>query len=180
MYVVKNYNRARYDWPKNGWRNLDGRPILNALLWRELTKLAARASKKVEFHWTKGHSKDLNNKAADKMARESARKASRSQLSITNVRRKTIERSVEVGSVGVHGQRLTIRVDADEYLHVQRCYKYTYEVVSPKSPYRGSVDIIFSSELMSAGHTYYVLLNDNPKNPRVLTVIREIGKRPQG
>ncbi len=79
---------------------------------------------------------------------------------------------MEVGSVGVHGQRLTIRVEVDEYLPLQHCYKYKYEVVSPKSPYRGNVDIIFSSELMSAGHTYYVLFNENPKNPTVLKVNR--------
>ncbi len=177
MYVVGNYDRARFDWSRNGWRNRYGKAMSNAPQWKELVKVGMNAPKKVEFHWTKGHAKDEHNKAADKMAQAAAKAASRSPLSIVNVRRKTTEKSVELGSVGVHGQRFTIRVIVDEYLPLQRLYKYKYEVVSPKSPYRGNVDIIFSLALMSAGHTYYVLVNDNPKNPTVLKVIREVSRR---
>jgi hypothetical protein len=53
-------------------------------------------------------------------------------------------------------------------------YHYKLEVVSLDSPYCGNVDD-FSSELMlSAGHTYDVRLNDNPKNPRVEDVYSEV------
>lgn len=101
------------------------------------------------------------------MAREAARRASRSQLSIVNLRRKTTEKSVEVGSVGVHGQRLTIRVEVDEYLPLQHCYKYKYEVVSPKSPYRGE-------------RRHHFLIRTNVSGPHLLRAVQRESEEPYG
>lgn len=92
------------------------------------------------------------------------------------VRRKKTLSSVEVGSVGLHGQRLTIRIISDEYLTVQKLNKYRYEVMSKASPYFGKVDFIFSDAdlYLSAGHAYHVRVNTEIRSPRVVKVFREV------
>ena len=38
-YVVDNYKRAMFEWPKHKWCGRDERPILNTELWKKLIKL---------------------------------------------------------------------------------------------------------------------------------------------
>ena len=46
--------------------------------------------------------------------------------------------------------------------------------MSKASPYFGNVDWFYSYELLKAGHTYYVRLNDEPARPRIEKVFREL------
>jgi hypothetical protein len=93
-----------------------------------------------------------------------------------DVRRKKSAESVEVGSVGMHGQRLTIRIITDELLVEHKLNKVKYEVMSNASPYYGKVDLIYSAVdvHLSAGHTYHVRVNHEQRNPGVVKVLREI------
>jgi ribonuclease HI len=170
-YVQVNYDRARYNWSQHKWHNRNGRPILNARLWQDLLKAIRDSGYKVRFHWIKGHASDPHNRAADRLARASAKAAILPPLSRVNVRRKITAESVSVGSVGLTGQRLT-----DQYLELPRCFKYKYEVLTKGSPHFGKVDIIFSQIPLGAGHKYYVLVNDDTKNPTIRKVIREMRK----
>lgn len=181
-YVVENYTRALYQWQSNKWMTRDGNPVANAQQWEELIKLVFRAGRRVEFRWVKGHRKSAHNKTADKLAKASAAQSTGQRLSIVKVRRKTTDRSVEPGSVGMHGQRMTIRIITDEFLRTQRMNKYKYEVISAGSEYRGCVDIIHSESgiHLSAGHTYYVKVNDEPQRPRVVKMFREIIPKERG
>jgi hypothetical protein len=117
-----------------------------------------------------------HNKAADKLAKASAAQRSGQRLSIVKVRRKKTDRSAEAGSVGMRGQRMTVRIITDEFLRTQRINKYKYEVMSARSEFNGCVDIIYSepSIHLSAGHTYYVQVNAEPQRPRVIKMFREI------
>lgn len=74
------------------------------------------------------------------------------------------------------GQRITIRIITDEYLPVQDCNRYKYEVLSRASPFFGCVDVIYSSAQihLSAGHTYHVRLNTETSAPRVIKCFREM------
>jgi hypothetical protein len=92
------------------------------------------------------------------------------------VRRKKSEKSVELGSVQMQGQRLTIRVITDEYLRVQGLNKYKYEVMSKASKFYGNVDVIYSQKdlVLSGGHTYFVRVNTDQRAPRIEKVYREI------
>lgn len=177
LYVADNYKKAMFEWPNTRWRSPSGRPILNADLWKELVRAMRRTRKRVEFRWVKGHSKNNHNRAVDRLARESARNALNEPLSVVHVRRKRSHRSVEQGSVKMERQRLSIRIITTEYLPVQRLWKCKYEVISRTSPYTGRVDIIFSETLLKAGHNYYVRVNDNPGNPTVESVVRELRPR---
>jgi ribonuclease HI len=175
-YVVENYNRALYEWQSNRWLTRDGNPVANASQWEELIKLIFRAGKRVEIRWVKGHRKSAHNKRADKLAKASANERGGRRLSVVKVRRKKTDRSVEPGSVGMHGQRMTIRIITDEFLRTQRINKYKYEVMSARSEFRGCVDLIYSEPgiQLSAGHTYYVQVNAEPQRPRIVKMFREI------
>ena len=174
LYVVDGHRSALYTWPTSGWLTRDGNPVANAQQWKELVRQIHRIGRRVEFKWVKGHKTSAHNKAVDKVAKNSARGSLRPPLNVSSVRRKTTTKSVDPGSVRLSGQRLTIRIVTDEYLRVQRCYKYKYEVVSKASLFRTLVDIVFSEYLMRAGHTYFVLMGTDTAPPRVVKVYREV------
>lgn len=176
MYVTDNIYAARYVWPSNRWMTRDGNPVLNAELWKDLVRVVNRAHKRVEFAWIKGHKRDLHNRGADRLAKQSAKVQTGQSVSIVKVRRKRSTRSVEVGCVQMRGQRATIRIITDEYLPQQRMNKYMYEVVSRRSEFRGCVDVIFSdsSIYLSAGHAYFVRFNEETRAPRVVACYREV------
>ena len=174
QYVVDNKDRALFSWSRNKWRNSQGKPVDNAPLWKELLKTVRKCPKKVKFYWVKGHAKDQHNKAADKLAKQSARTAINRPLSIVKVRKKRSPKSVEPGCVPMHNQRISIRIITDEYLRLQRCYKYKYEVISKSSPIYGNIDFAFSEILLNAGHSYSIRFNDNLRNPTIIKMIREL------
>lgn len=175
-YIVNGYSSARFSWQSNGWVTSDGNPVANAPQWKELLKLASRTGKPVAMKWVKGHKKSTHNKAVDKLAKRSASDRTGRHLSIVKVRRKLSEASVEIGSVAMSGQRLTIRIVTDEFLPVQRMNRYKYEAISRGSPFRRCVDMIFSEAhiQLNAGHTYYVRVNSETSAPRVLRLFREL------
>lgn len=178
MYVVDNWDRAVYERSRSKWLSRQGRPILNAEQWQELVKLRMKIRKKVVIKWVKGHKDDQNNKAVDKLAKHSAQIYTKRHLSIVNVRRKLSNQPTVSGSVALAGQKLKIRVIEDEWLKVQRCFKYRYEVISKGSRSQKCVDWAFSDPgiLLSAGHVYSVRFNDNMDNPRIVKLYREYEK----
>ena len=178
MYLAKNFYNAQAVWPGQNWRTAAGNPVANAQLWQELLRQSRRTRKRVEIRWVKGHKKSKHNKTVDKAAKLSAQRATDKRASHVKVRRKLTSRSVEPGSVGMQGQRLTVRIVTDEYLSVPRMNRYKYEVVSKASPFYGRVDWIFSEPeiYLSAGHTYHVRVNNDQKAPRIRKLYREVGK----
>jgi ribonuclease HI len=178
QYVSENFGSARYTWPSNGWMTRDGNPVVNAVLWKNLVRAANKVDKRVEIIWRKGHSSsNPNNKAADKLAKQSAKGVLKDPLTVTRVRRKVSNRQTEAGSIKPEGQLLTIRVVTHQYMALQRMYRYRCEVMSRKSPYYGCVDHLFSDDpSLKAGHSYRVRLNDDPKRPRIAKLFGEVRK----
>ena len=82
-----------------------------------------------------------------------------------------------LGSVGMDGQRLTIRIIICEYQKEQKVFKLHYEVMSKKSKYYGFADVIFSSIALRTGHSYLVIVNNNINNPKIIKMIREVSIR---
>jgi ribonuclease HI len=119
MYVVSNLNSAIYDWPDNDWTPRSGAPVLNADLWKELVRQYKKLKQttRVELKWGKGHStSNPHNKAADTLAKQSARRATRSLGPPVVVRRKKSPKVTQQGSVEMRGQRMTIRIVTVEFL----------------------------------------------------------------
>lgn len=176
MYLVEGYASARFTWPGNGWLTRDGNPVANAEHWQDLIRVAGRVPISVEIKWVKGHKQSPHNKAADKLARRSAQVQTGRRASVVRVRRKTSTKPLEIGSVRMQGQLLTIRIINDQYLSTQNSNKYMYEVMSKGSAYHRNVDVIYSSRdiVLLGGHTYYVRVNTDQKAPRVVKLFREI------
>jgi ribonuclease HI len=178
LYLADNLNNAIFEWPQSGWMTRNGPPVLNAHLWKVLVRRYTKLKKaaRVEIKWGKGHSaNNPHNKAADKLAKQSARRPVRPSPATVAVRRKKTGKRLEQGSVQMLGQRLTIRIVTAEYLSVQKVHRYRYEVSSRKSPFHGNVDVAYSNNgMMRAGHTYYVTMNDDASYPRIMKCHREI------
>lgn len=57
-------------WKINGWKTAAKKPVLNKDLWMELDALIA--SRRVKFHWVKGHAGNGYNERCDELARRMA------------------------------------------------------------------------------------------------------------
>ena len=174
QYVVENWTQAMFVWPKQRWTTRAGRPVLNVDLWKKLNRAVKSAGHRVELEWVQGHSRDLHNRAVDRMAKASAKSALRPALDVVSVRKKWTAESVSIGSVQMLGQRLSIRVITCQWLHQQKLWKLKYEVISKASSFFGKVDIIFATDLLRDGHSYSVRVNEETANPRVVKVFREL------
>lgn len=177
-YVVENVGNARFSWPKSKWNTRDGAPVANTAQWKELIKKVDALPQRVDFQWVKGHRSSVFNKRADRLAKGSAKGSLQAPLTVTSVRRKKSEKTIERGSVNLSGQILTIFIITDEYLRTHHCYKYKYEVISKSSPYHRNVDLAYSDILLRAGHTYFVRFNDDSRNPRILKLFKEVTMKP--
>lgn len=176
-YVVDNLNYAKFNWPKTKWHTKNGTPVLNADLWKQLLKEIKQAPHFVRIDWIKGHSKNVHNKAVDKLAKQSAKGFLNKPLSIIEVRRKKTKKTVNSEGVEMKGQRLAISIITSQYLKVQKIIKYKYEVISKRSKYFGNVGIIYSEGDMRAGHHYEISVNNDTLNPRVLKILKEIDRK---
>jgi ribonuclease HI len=178
QYVTDNVNNALYSWPASQWMTKDGPPVQNAQQWKEFRRelLKLNKIKRVHIEWGKGHSADNpHNKVADKLARESAHRATRLALVEGTVRRKKSEKKTEVGSVEMRGQQMTIRIVSVDYMPVQKLSKYRYEVVSPRSRFFGNLDFAYSRDhIMRSGHTYRVRMNEDSSFPMIRKRLLEI------
>jgi len=177
MYVEGNVGSAIFEWPTTRWHTHAGTPVANTDLWKDLVreiKAAKALGLRVDFKWVKGHSKDPHNRAADKAARQSAKTPLNPPLNPISVRRKRTKESVEIGSVRMEGQKLTVRIITCEYLRNHGVWKLRYEVLSKASRYHGKVDFIYSGEFMKDGCSYYIRVGDDPKNPRVVKVFKRL------
>lgn len=173
-YVVDNKNRA-INWSKQKWLTQYGKPVENADLWKELIKVLCEINCRVELVWIKGHSKDIDNKAVDNLAKNSAKKYLRSELQTVKLRRKKSKQKTRIGSVEMKGQKISIYIINEEYLRLPKTSKYRYEVISKGSKYFGNLDIAYSElHHLKAGHKYLVTFNKDNKNPRILKMLREI------
>ncbi len=171
QYVIDNLNRAIFEWSKNGWMTRGGPPVQNAELWQDLLRelVRLRRTKRVDIKWAKGHSaSNPHNKAADTLAKESAKRPVRPQLVPGTVRRKKTAHRTEQGSVGMLGQRLQIRIVGADYLKPQGINRYRYEVMSPRSSFHGKIDFAYSEDAgMRPGHVYLVTMNRSPQYPMI-------------
>lgn len=175
LYVKNNVDNALYRWPTADWFDRNGNPVVNAALWKDLVKAIFRVSpRRVQFEWVKGHKASADNRAVDKGAKRSATGPLHGPLKVEGVRRKLTDKKTEAGSIRCEGQRITLRVVTDRWLREQRIGRYRCEVMSKASPYHGNIDWFYSYELLKAGHTYYVRLNDEPARPRIEKVFREL------
>jgi ribonuclease HI len=124
-YVANNFGTAASYWSRNGWVTRDEKPVDNAKQWKELVRLAAlsyKQGKRVTVDLVPGK-KSPRTKTVDKLAKASARSASRRQFTPAEVRRKRTDQPIEIGSVGMDGQVMEIHIFKSEYQPVHKLTK---------------------------------------------------------
>ena len=179
MYVVDNYQKIFSSWPSQKWKTFEGKPILNVALWKKLSKIFLKVTKlglRVEINWVKGHSKNIHNKAVDKLAKKSAKLPTQNISNPTIVRRNTAKSKTTSGSIIAPGKNITLKIICLEYLKEQRMYKLRAEVISKKSPLCGSVDFVYSSEALRPNHFYYCKFKKTKTYAEIKKVYREVKK----
>lgn len=184
-YVSENYKNAMFEWGSNQWRRRTGRPLPDAHLWKDLVKQITKYNKDhvyVEIKWIKGHEKDEHNKAVDEMAKRASRlpleKFPKGIPISAFVPRKIVPSPrMEIGSVKMKGQKISIKILACDLLKPQNIWRYQYQVVSSKSPFYGCVDQIFSKISFDINKSYFVKINSAIANPTIEKVYREIKKQ---
>jgi hypothetical protein len=163
-------------WSKNDWTTRQGKPVDNAKQWKELVRLAVLSSKHgkpVRLIRVPGK-KSPRTKVVDKLAKQSARNASKRQLNPHEVRRKRTDQPIEIGSVKMEGQLMTIHIFKSEYQPLHRLSKYWYSVISKASPYHGRASIIYSELHHLRRRTYRVRVNRDTRNPRIVKEFGEV------
>jgi ribonuclease HI len=65
-YVLQGITEWMDNWKRRGWKTASKSAVKNEDLWRRLD--AARSPHRIEWLWVKGHSGDLGNDRADKLA----------------------------------------------------------------------------------------------------------------
>jgi hypothetical protein len=121
--------------------------------------------------------KSPRTKTVDKLAKRSAQQASKRQLNPSEVRRKRTSQPIEIGSVEMDGQTMTIHIFKSEYLPLHRLSKYWYSVESETSPYYGRASVIYSELHHLRRRTYRVRVNDDTGNPRIVEDFGEVDGR---
>lgn len=81
-YAIQSINEWSDKWQLNGWKTSTGQPVANSDLIKDAVQLKneinqlyrERDWKPLEFHHVKGHSGDVGNEAADRLANQGADK----------------------------------------------------------------------------------------------------------
>lgn len=68
-YVKNGITTWIYNWKRNNWRTAAKKPVKNVDLWQELDQLNSKHA--VKWNWVKGHSGNIWNERADRLARKS-------------------------------------------------------------------------------------------------------------
>ncbi|MGH2605062.1 MAG: hypothetical protein ACRDG5_00585, partial [Anaerolineales bacterium] len=113
---------------------------------------------------------------ADQLARASADLPINKPITPGTVRHKLTKQTTAPGSVGMDGQRITIRIVDSEFQRAQRVWRYRFEVVSQGRPYRGLMDFACSTKslLLKPGHTYRVRFGSEQGNPTIEKLFGEV------
>ncbi len=173
-YVVDNFFKAMHIWPKKKWLGANGMPVENIDLWKRLRKEVSKCPLKVEMEWVKGHKGHKYNRAADKLARQSAEIPFNKPLSHGETTKRWSNRSTRRGCIPVMGQELKIKIVSREYKKKAKVYEYRYEVIDPTDRSFKDLDFVYYDEYLSRNKCIKVRLNNEQRKPFIIEVIEEL------
>ena len=173
-YVVDNFFKAMHVWPKKRWIGANGMPVENIELWKRLRKEINRCPINVNIEWVKAHKRNKYNRAADKLAKQSAALPFNKPFSFSETTKKWSGRSTKRGCVQVTGQEIKIRIISREYKTKAKIYEYRYEAIDPDDRSYKDLDFVFYDEYLSRNKCFQVRFNSDQKRPLIIDVIEEL------
>ena len=179
-YVYENYKEAMFHWVNNRWFRKNGRPVPDATEWKELVRqmrIYYKLKIFVDIKWVKGHSDNRHNIAVDKLAKDASRLPvelipKNKVIYIERPKELLAPSKLEISSVKIENQKISVKILACEYLRLQHLWAYKYVVESKNSPYFGRVDKIYSKHSLNIGNIYSVRFNSDTNNPRIEKVYK--------
>lgn len=173
-YVVDNFFKAMNIWPNRRWIGASGVKVENIELWKRLKKEVKKCPISVDMEWVKAHKGHKYNKAADRLAKQSAEMPFREPLSHGETTKKWSNRSTKRGSVAVYGQEIKIRIISREYKKNNKIFEYRYEVIDPEDKAFEDLDFVFHEEYLSRNKCLKVRFGSDQMRPTILEVIEEL------
>lgn len=173
-YVVDNFIKAIKVWPNQKWLGSNKMPVANIDLWKKLRKEVNNCSVRVDVEWVKSHKSNLHNKAADKLAKESASKPFNKPISNTETTKKWSDRKTKKGCVPMEGQESKIRIVSREHVRRAKTNQYRYEVIDPKDRSFKDLDVIYCDEYLSRNKCYQVRFGTDQQKPYIVEIINEL------
>ena len=67
-YVIRGITQWVWGWRKKEWKTAEGKDVANQDLWKELVRLVAARTPKVEWHYVRGHIGTPGNERVDEIA----------------------------------------------------------------------------------------------------------------
>jgi ribonuclease HI len=67
-YVINGATKWHSSWERRGWKTMEGKPVLNADLWRELMTLVAKRNPAINWRYVPGHAGIAGNDRCDEIA----------------------------------------------------------------------------------------------------------------
>ncbi|MGB2868325.1 MAG: RNase H family protein [Bacteroidota bacterium] len=179
-YVCDNLSRARY-WKKDKWRNRNGRPVENSDLWDRTLSLMPKLGRRLDLQYEVGKSNPIG-KDVDKKAKQAASGLQKNRD--TGFRGGEISRTKLPGDVATMfhacGQEALIRIYRKTALFQfkRKDCKIIFELISEETGTSISKHFAYATPEIEDGlhrnHTYRVLFNENPGNPRIERMIEEL------
>jgi ribonuclease HI len=71
QYSIKSLTLWTPKWIKNNWKNSSNKDVLNKDLIKKIYKILQKYDS-IKLHWVKGHSKNIHNEHADRLANKGA------------------------------------------------------------------------------------------------------------
>lgn len=122
----------------------------------------------------KGHKSNIYNRAADKLAKQSAAMPFNTPLSISQTTSKWSDRKTLRGCVAFDGRLVSIRIISTEYKKYAREYEYRFEVIDPADPSYKDIDFVRYKHLLSRNKCLLVRLNSDQDRPHIEEVLEEL------
>ena len=162
-------------WRKNGWRNLDGKPVENRELWKQLLSVRGKVTVRTEIKWMLGKKTPIL-KSVDKAAKLAARQPWKSDRGFKGGKVGRLKQVSKVAAelFAARGQEAAIRVYRSRIVGIAD-HKIYFEVWNSASTAVVGKACAFTSAAIAVelhrGHSYRVLFNANPKYPIIEKII---------
>ena len=131
-------------------------------------------SLQIKLEWVKAHKSNIHNKAADKLAKQSAWSPVNKPLSTSETTKKWSDRKTIRGSIPNTGQVIAIWIVSRKFISKAKTTEYRYEVVDPTSANFKDVDFANCEKPLSRNHCYEVHFSEVGDNPFFAEILREL------
>jgi ribonuclease HI len=167
LYIYDNQKRAPY-WKKDDWRNREGRPVENPVLWNEFLTARPKVRASVEIIWQEGKTTPIL-KETDKSAKKAAHRLPRQDFGYRKGR--VARTKVAGGAITMYpaaGQKIILRVFKCEFKDDAE-WKISFDVYSPEAKQYVAKYFAYlhhaEMDQVHRHHCYLASFNENPQYP---------------